>query len=170
MDKIDRRVRRIAGRVEEIVKEEFGVKYWQLKKEDEIRCLRLEQWEEKYKVSLEFILRTLVPIWKRKFARYSTGGFGVKIPTLVGQKSEDILKGKILELFPDGENVRQWKAVEQQKQWAQYREGVRQKENWELPMRAVQEYQHRMEREREARKEFEKKAWLRPYRGNPWIS
>lgn len=166
---IEKKIRRMAGRVETIVKEEFGVKYWQLKPEDEIRCLRLEQWEEKYKVSLRFILRTLVPIWKQKFARYTKGAFGVKIPTLVGSKSEEILKGKILELYPDGENVRQWKAVEQQRQWAQYREGIKQVENWELPMKAVQDYQHRMERERELRKEFEKRARLRPYRNNPWI-
>jgi hypothetical protein len=168
--KIDRRVRQIAGRVEQIVKEEFGVNYWNLKEEDEIRCLRLQQWEDRYKVSLRFILKTIVPIWKQKFARYTTGAFGVKIPTLVGDKSEEILKQKVLELFPDGENIRQWKSIKQQAQWNHYREGIRQKENWESPRDAVREYQQRMNRERELRKEFEKAARLRPYRNNPWVS
>jgi hypothetical protein len=169
-DKLMRRTRRIAGRVEAFVKKEFSVRWWNLKQEDEIRCLRLEQWEDRYKVSLRFILTSIVPIWKRKFARYAAGAFGVKIPTLVGEKSEEILKGKIEELFPDGENIRQWKATQQQRQWALFREGIRQKENWEEPGQAVRDYQQRMEREREARKKFEKKAKLRPYRGNPWIS
>jgi hypothetical protein len=160
----------MAGRLEEIVREEFGVKYWKLREEDEIRCLRLEQWEDRYRVSLRFILTTIVPIWKQKFARYSAGAFGVKIPTLVGQKSEEILKQKIAELFPNGENIQQWKATAQQRQWTQYRDGIKQKENWENPRDAVREYQQRMIRERELRKEFEKKARLRPYRGNPWIS
>lgn len=170
MDKgLEKRVRRVAGRVEEIVKREFGLTWWRLTQEDEIRCLRLEQWEEKYKVGLTWILKTLVPIWKQKFARYSMGAFGVKIPTLVGQKSEEILKEKIKELYPDGENIRQWKATGQQQQWFQYRTGVRQTENWELPMHAIKEYQQRMERERQDRKEFERRARFRPYRNNPWI-
>lgn len=167
---IGKRVRRMAGRVEETVKREFGLKWWRLTQEDEIRCLRFEQWEEKYRVSLTWILKTLVPIWRQKFARYSMGAFGVKIPTLVGQKSEEILKEKIKQLYPDGENLRQWKATEQQRQWSQYRQGVRVTENWELPMHAIREYQQRMVRERRDRNEFEKQARLRPYRGNPWIS
>lgn len=168
-DRLERRIRRIAGRVEELVKTEFGVKWWNLKKEDEVRCLRLAQWEETYRVSLEFILKTLVPVWKQKFARYSMGAFGVKIATLVGQKSEEILKGKIFELYPDGENIRQWKANEQQRQWNLYREGIKSRENWENPGQAAKEYQQRMIRERNARKVFESKAKKRPYRNNPWI-
>jgi hypothetical protein len=167
-NRLKQRVARMAGRLEVIVKKDFGVAYWKLKPEDELRCLRLEQWEEKYRVSLRFILRTIVPIWKQKFARYSGGRFGVKIPTLVGQKSEEILRQKVLELFPNGENIQQWKAQEQQRQWMKYREGIKTKENWEMPGQAVLEYQRRMEREREARKEFATKAHIRPYRGNPW--
>jgi hypothetical protein len=170
MIKQKQRVASVTGRIEEIVKEEFGVKFWRLKEEDEIRCLRLVQWEEKYHVSLRFILTTIVPIWKQKFARYSAGAFGVKIPTLVGQKSEEILKQKIAELSPNGEHIQVWRAREQQRQWSRYREGIRQKENWEDPGKAVTDYQHRMERERELRKEFEAKARLRPYRGNPWVT
>lgn len=167
---IEKRVRRMAGRVEVLVKQEFGLRWWKLKPEDEIRCLRLEQWEQKYRVSLKWIILTLVPIWKKKFARYASGAFGVKIATLVGDKSEEILRCKILELFPDGENIRQWKAGEQQRQWSRYREGIRQRENWEYPSQAVTDYQQRMMREREARKSFEKKAQRREYRNNPWIS
>jgi hypothetical protein len=170
IEKIDRKKQKVASRIEEIVKAEFGIRFWQLKPEDELRCLRLAQWEEKYRVSLRFILKEIVPIWKQKFARYSAGAFGVKIPTLVGSKSEEILRQKIVELFPNGENIQQWKATAQQRQWFQYREGIRLQENWEYPSQAVENYQHKMERERELRKEFEKKARLRPYRNNPWVS
>lgn len=167
--KFERRLAEVASRVELAVKEEFGLRWWRLTKEDEIRCLRLEQWEQKHCVSLRWILRTLVPLWKKKFARFAPGAFGVKIPTLVGSKSEDILKGKIAELYPDGENVRQWKSAQQQKQWSLYRQGIGRKENWEHPLRAAREYQQRMKRERLARMEFARRARLRPYRGNPWL-
>jgi len=164
----ERRVASCRGRIEAIVKERFGLKWWKLKREDEIRCLRLEQWEEKYRVPLWWILQTLVPIWRRKFAKYSLGAFGVKIPTLVGAKSEEIIRSEIKTQFPDGENVRQWKAREQQKQWSRYREGVGLREDWSHPLTAAKEYQQRMLRERKARVKFERTARRRLYRGNPW--
>lgn len=159
----------MAGRVEEVVKREFGVRFWNLKPEDEIRCLRLQQWEEKYRVPLDFILRTIVPVWKKKFARYSQGAFGVKIPTLVGKKSEEILKERLKELYPDGENHEQRRAQEQQRQWNYYREGIRVSEDWITPIRAAKRYQERMAKERLRRSGFEKQARKRPYRGNPWV-
>lgn len=169
MNKIlEGRVRRVAMRVEDIVKREFGLRWWKLKPEDELRCLRLVQWEEKYKVSLDWIFRTLVPIWKKKFSQYSHGRFGVKLPTLVGAKSEEILIGKIRETWPDGENIRQWQCLEQQRQWSHHRAGIARKEDWNHPMQAALSYQQRMIREREKRKQFEKVARRRRYRGNPW--
>ena len=169
MDRIlERRVASSNARVEQIVKEQFGLKFWRLKEEDRLRILRLEQWEEKYKVPLWWILVTLVPIWKKKFARYSYGAFGVKIPTLVGAKSEAIIRARILEEFPNGENVRIWRAQEQQWQWASYRQGVGLKEDWTNPLRAARDYQQRMQRERQARDVFEKVARRRHYRNNPW--
>lgn len=163
------RARQTAGRLERLVKKEFGVRWWQLSKEDELRCLRLVQWEEKYRVPLEAILKLLVPIWKKKFSRFGSRGLGVKIPTLVGAKSEAILKQTIAELYPDGENIRQWQAREQQRQWGIHQDGIRNKENWSISIaHAVRDYRRRLERERERRKDFEQRAQLRPYRGNPW--
>ena len=168
-EKLERRVAAVAARVEILVKEEFGLRWWRLTPEDELRCLRLVQWEEKYRVPLRWIFRTIVPVWRARFAKFVQGGFGVKIPTLVGSKSEDILKGRLAELYPDGENIRQWQAREQQWQWDYYRQGIRTREDWEHPLRAARNYQQRMARERQARREFAQRAKRRPYRGNPWL-
>jgi hypothetical protein len=167
-EKLRKRVRQVASRVEKIVKAQFGLSWWRLTAEDEIRCLRLVQWEEKYRVPLEGILNLLVPIWKKKFSRYGARGLGVKIPTLVGNKSEEILKAKVLEQWPDGQNIAQWKALEQEWQWLLYKGSTRTKEDWEHPLQAAQEYQKRMRRERERRKQFSRVACQRRYRGNPW--
>lgn len=169
MDKITTaRVARVRARVELIAKKKFGVKFFGTTKEDDIRLLRLAQWEEKYFVPLEWILQTLVPIWRAKFSRHGHRGLGVRIPTLVGNKSEEILTREILRTWPDGQHIAQWRAKTQELQWAAERQGIRTREDWEHPLKAARLYQQRMMREREKRKQFQRIACRRPYRGNPW--
>jgi len=82
---------------------------------DQLRLLNWKCWIEKYHVSLSFVVETLVPYWTKKIMErtrrpYKTGyGWGVKISTLTGPVSEDILKNRIIREFPDGENDTDWK-------------------------------------------------------------
>ena len=159
----------VASRVERIVKRQHGVTWFKPTAEDRLRLLRLAQWEEKYKVPLEWILGLLIPIWREKFSKYrKTNGLGVTIPTLVGATSEAILVREIKKEWPDGQNIAQWRAKEQELQWAAYRAGIRNREDWEHPIQAARDYQQRMMREREKRKQFQRIACRRPYRDNPW--
>ncbi len=166
---LSKRISRLANRLEVIAKRDFQLNFWRLKDEDEIRALRLEQWEEKYMVPLDWILAQLVPIWKQKFSRYQSGGLGVKMATLVGAKSEEILKAKIAEEFPDGENIEQWKSKYQQQQWDLCLQDVKMKEDWTTPAKAVKEYQQRVQRLRRNREAFQRIAKRRRYRNNPWL-
>lgn len=162
------RTQQVLTEVEEIMKKDFGVKYFRLKQEDQLRLLRLKQWEEKYAVSLRWMLKQLIPFWREKYSKYSGKvGFGVTISTLVGKVSEEIILGKIWEQFPDGENKLQMKSVSQQYQWTRIWDAPR-KESWDDPVEAIRKYQSRMLEERQDRKLWARKLCRRRYRTNPW--
>jgi len=163
-----RRVVGVSVEVERIMKHWFGVKWFRLKKNDEIRLLRLKQWEEKYHVSLIWIMSQLLPFWRARHARYKKEqGLGVTVATFVGRVSEEFLRERIREQFPDGEPEKRWKVETQQSQWARI---------WDLPGRsystdpilAVKEYRKRIGLEREDRRRWASKLRKRRYRGNPW--
>ena len=97
-----RRAMETTALVERILKRDYGVKWFGLKKEDEIRLLRLRQWEEKYRVSVAWILAHLLPVWRQKYAKHkSSTGLGVMVGTLVGQASERILREAIAKEYPE---------------------------------------------------------------------
>jgi hypothetical protein len=165
-----RKVMGIVARVENQLKKEFGVGWFRLKQEDEIRLLRLEGWEEKYKVPVEWILRQLVPFWREKYSKYSKKvGLGVTVATLTGKKSEEILQQRIAEEFPDGENIARWKVREQQRQWEIVSDRSNGREDWMEPGKTLKKYRTRMERERQERQTWATKTKKRRYRNNPWI-
>jgi hypothetical protein len=168
---LTQRVMKVEALVQEIVKREFAVRWFKPKEEDAIRLLILQQWSEKYKVSVEWILRHLVPIWRTSFAKYqSTGGLGVNIATLVGKKSELILQERLKKEFPDGENLAAWQSKEQSRQWQRFWDQDPKSEDWEFPGTAVKQYQKQMARERRWRKKFQHEQQKRRYRGNPWTT
>ena len=162
-----RRVMAVLTEVEHVLRRNHNVKWFRLKKEDEIRLLRLKQWEEKYRVSISYILGKLIPFWTQKYAKYSKAVFGTTISTLVGSVSEKVLQEAVAKDYPDGENEKRWKAMTQQRQWARIWDGPR-KENWQDPIQAVREYRNRMKLERADRKSWARKLARRKYQGNPW--
>lgn len=87
------------------------VKLW-LTKNDQQSLLILKTWEDKYKVSLKFILIILLPFWEsfiqRRSRKMKRMGLNVRVSTLVGKKSEQILVDNIKKLYPDGENKQMW--------------------------------------------------------------
>ena len=169
MKNIRRQTSGIIGRLEVILRRDWKLQYFRPKEEDELRALRLRQLEELYKVPLEWILAQLLPIWRKKFSRYQSGGLGVSMATLVGDKSEEIIRQRLKEEYPEQENEALWRSQQQQSQWQLFRDGIKKRDNWEDPVVAVRDYTARMNRERAARAEFERMARRRPYRGNPWI-
>src|SRR6266404_7346656 len=74
---------------------------------DKYKLLILRSWEIKYQVPLSYILKTLVPFWEqfifRRSRKMKQRGFNVKISTLTGKKSEQILIQMITKDF-NGKN------------------------------------------------------------------
>lgn len=165
---LNRRVMKVSAIMERIVKEDFGLRWWKPKREDDYRLLRLLQWEEKYKVSVRWIVHLLVPIWKKKYSKYQKNGIGVTIATLVGKKSEEILVQSIVEKFPDGEHLMKWRANAQNGQWRRLQEEKR-KLKWENPTQAISQYRKAILQERESFRRLSQKMKRRKWRSNPWL-
>ncbi len=70
------------------------VKLW-LTKPDQYRLLTLRAWESKYKVDTRNILQLLLPFWEafiqRRSRKMKRIGLNVKVSTLTGKKSEQVL-------------------------------------------------------------------------------
>jgi hypothetical protein len=168
ISELNLRMMALTQRVERAVKSQFDVKWWKPSKEDELRLLRLEQWEQKYKVSMEWMLGVLVPVWLNKFGKFKKGqSLGVSISTLVGQASERILRIELDKLYPEREHIQIWRAREQQRQWLQVEEDLWGREDWTVPKEMVRRYRRKMGRARERLRRFSQ-SQKRPYRGNPW--
>jgi hypothetical protein len=94
------------------------VKLW-LTKNDQYSLLTLKVWEDKYKVSLKFILIILLPFWEtfvqRRSKKMKRAGLNVRVSTLIGKKSEQILQESIKKLYPNGENIQMWLAEERER-------------------------------------------------------
>lgn len=154
-------------RVEEIMKKQFGVSYFRLSKEDELRLLTLLGWEIQYKISLDWILMKLVPVWRSRFGKFKRKqAFGTRVSTLVGKKSEEILKEAIAKELPD--NIEHWKGLEQNRQWELVRDRGFSKEDWTDARKQIRRYVKACEQERENRRKFSKRMAKRNYRNNPW--
>lgn len=169
--------------VNKILKEEFGRKMFYLKKPDQYRLLVLDVWRERYKVTVRFILKRLVPYYQARISKWQkrryTDGLGIRVATLVGVHSEQILKEAIQQEFPDAENWDEWR-------WKRRLEILKQREketddgiatrektvqDFAKPERYMKYYQRKT---RQKRAEFEKELnndenKRRPYRGNPWL-
>lgn len=106
-------------KVDRTLQKDFQKKFYgQLPWEDQLRLLTLKMWERKYHVSLHFILSTLIPFWKAmmesKRRRTNEQSLGIRIATLTGKVSEKILQKEIQKHYPNGENVTEWRATEQE--------------------------------------------------------
>jgi hypothetical protein len=87
------------------------VKLWLVQK-DKYRLLTLRAWETKYKIDLKTILQILLPFWEafvqRRSRKMKKAGLNVRVSTLVGKKSEQILKDQINKLYPSSEHKTLW--------------------------------------------------------------
>lgn len=181
--KLNLKAQKMFHLVNRILKEEFNRKIFYPKEIDQQRLLVLGVWRERYKVSVRFILRKLIPYYQSRITKWRkrryTDGLGVKIPTLVGNHSEQILKETIRQEFPEGENYDEWrwkKRLEIIKRREQANDdGIATREktvqDFAKPERYMKYYQRKS---KQKRTEFEKalnndENKKRPYRDNPWL-
>jgi hypothetical protein len=146
---------------------------------DQLRLLTLRAWEMKYKVSLKFILSTLLPFWqsflKNKTKKISRG-LGVRISTLTGKKSEQILRDAISRTYPDNENVLVWMAERREEiiqcELERMHTGIRIKSllKFSSPQKYFRHYQNRIQEEALLREQIEDRMKKFNYRDNPFRS
>lgn len=109
---------RITGLVSQIASEEFQKRIYRISDMDGMRLLRLKLWSRRYKVSIRFILQVLIPFWTRQFnkaGRFRSSSLGVRIITLTGRKSEEVLKEAIATAYPARENELEWRWEERER-------------------------------------------------------
>lgn len=177
---LELRPARVRRRVNEITERRWGKSLFRTRTEDQIRLLKLIVWQERYKVSMEYILSILVPVFLDRLpARYrQKKSLGVRISTLTGRAAERILKDAIKRQYRSEENIGQWAFDRKEeilearwedgehvlphppsilayaspaKYMAAYRKRIRQREEW-LTHQDAQQINRR-----------------RKYRMNPWL-
>jgi hypothetical protein len=108
------------GIVEKVLKEKFGrTLFFQRPKDDDLyRLLSLRTWTLRYKLPLSEILEIILKFWdsivsKRRMKalqKQQFRGLGCTIPCLCGDRSQEIVAEYVKKKYPNGENVRAWKA------------------------------------------------------------
>lgn len=125
---LESKVLRLQAGLKKIMEEDFGRKLWDVSRQDALRLLTLEVWQERYKVPVRYMLKTILPFWhsvisKRSRRRAKNNGLGCKIVQLVSRRSEDVLVEQILKDYPSGENVLDWRMRQRAEQVLPKREG-----------------------------------------------
>lgn len=152
-----------------------------LKEPDRYRLLILKTWTDRYNVSLRYILETILPFWEsfiqKRSKRLKGRGLNVRVSTLTGKKSEDILREQIKKDFPNDANkiIR----INQERQRiisrAHYLENKRKGiSDIEYPRfrsveRYIRNYRYRIRKESKYRMKLEASFQERPYRTNPFV-
>ena len=161
------------------------------------RLLTLKVWMDKYKISLRFILQTLVPFWEKflnkRTKKLKSKGLNVQIATLVGKKSEQILQESITNAFPHNEHKQLWvmnhkeRIIQHELHRMEKRsdDGVVVKQtdpsrsrddsgdilsltDFSTPVRFIRYYRKYIERENITREHIEEEMKKRRYRNNPF--
>lgn len=163
--------------VEGIIAKEFGAQLFRMKNDDAIRLLRLRVWSVRYKVSVAYIIKRLVPHYKKYASnfrrRYNDKGIGVTIAVLTGRMAEEKLREFISKDFPDGENTIEWKEDEKNRCLALLNgDEVVGRPKPFLHYRSVKlfitAYESRVQKMNRDLTKIEKKMSKQPWRGNPF--
>lgn len=160
--------------LKKIRKEE--VRLW-LSQKDKYKLLKLRVWAEKYFISIEYILQTLLPFWEsfvqRRSKRMKRSGLNVRVSTLTGKKSEEILLEKVKKDFPDNLNKVVFKAKDRERLFQlslgkDMKVKTKNLFDYTNPKKYVAVYRKAMKSEYKEREAFELEMKKRPYRGNPF--
>jgi hypothetical protein len=105
------------ARTQVVVKRELGEKHtlqW-MSLVDRQRLTVLLVWEQKYKVSLEWMVELLLNHYQGKRKRVTSGrhyrnpALPVRVVTLVSETSRELIENAIEAAYPNGENVQMWR-------------------------------------------------------------
>ena len=140
-----------------------------LARQDQLRLLNLKFWTSEYKVSLRYILSVLLPYWEnakhiqRKKPIY---GLGIRVATLIGARSRQVLEEQMQKDYPGGENEFEFRS-ELESRVALAPEVLADYRITD-PRKLMVAYRARIRRARQAVDEFAKQMARRSWRGNPY--
>jgi hypothetical protein len=164
-------IKQVESTLEVIRKEKVNL---YLTQKDIYRLLILRSWTIKYKVSLEYILRNILIFWEafvqRRSKQMKGRGLNVRVSTLTGKKSEEILKQFIEKDFPNNLNINIWKTSEQERIFRiKETEGIKTvRREIKTLSKYVKHYKYSIRKENTRRERIEKLFQSRPYRDNPF--
>jgi hypothetical protein len=152
---------------------------------DRRRLTVLWVWEQRYRVSVEWILEVLLRVYSKARMRAAPKrkikGLPVSVKTLVSKASEAILQQELNRQYPWNEHIEIWRQYEQDRILNKLRaialleEGLQddqQKTFLDFP--SLKKYRRWYEKEMRRRRSWsdsmkrKMKATSKPYRGNPW--
>lgn len=150
-----------------------------LNDKDRLRLLVLRSWTVRYSVSLDYILRKVLPFWEafvqRRSKRMKSRGLNVQVSTLVGKKSEEILIQNIEKDFPNGINRILRKQEDTERIFSKLlsqesNDGIKVKQPRISTLeKYVRHYKYSMKQDSKRRDRIEAEFQKRPYRTNPFI-
>jgi hypothetical protein len=154
-------------------------KLWKVSELDSARLTKLLVWSERYGVSLEYILETLLGYYYSSLPRANRDrakqgrSLGVRIATLVGNASHSVLLDHLQADFPDGNNLAAFKEEEKERiadildpDYVPRRaRGILQ---FKTVSSYVNAYTRLMELRRKGVSRIDKKMGKIAWRGNPW--
>lgn len=161
--------------------------FYSLQKNELFRLLRFRAWEEIYQVDILYILTRLLPFWSKwipaRTRKAKVGqGLGVRISTLTGKKSEQMLIEFIKQDFPSGQNKtlhRSWmqSVILDREMETPSEDGIKVKTvkdknlfDFPHPRGYVQYYERRIRKQHQKREHIIQEMKARPFRGNPFVS
>jgi hypothetical protein len=168
MHKAGYRVRRVLIQfLEERTKKKFVLR---LKPKDQLRLGIFEVWAARHKVSVGYVLQTILDYWR---AKRKGSLLGASLPALTSGGSYALLVNKIAEDFPDGANVSLWKAQERMRLLglAEPRGKIKSLFDPENAEHSCSIEIEHIERRRKVLEKAESESWRkqRRWRGNPWV-
>lgn len=169
-------VKEVERTLSRIRKEEVSIF---LNDKDRLKLLILRSWGIRYSVSVEYILRTVLPFWEafvqRRSKKMKSRGLNVQVSTLIGKKSEATLIQNIEKDFPNGIN----KVLHKQEAAERiYTKILSQDKNDGIKIKQpristlekyVRHYRHSMKKDSKNRERIEVEFLKRPYRTNPFV-
>lgn len=149
---------------------------------DIYRLLILRSWVIRYKVSMEYILRNILVFWEafvqRRSRKMKSAGLNVRVSTLTGKKSEEILQQMIQKDFPNGLNKVIWKTNNQERIFRiKPNDGIqtvntvntKTKTKARTLHKYVKQYKYKIKKENKRREKIQDIFQTKNYRDNPFM-
>lgn len=153
----------------------MGKKLWRVSEMDGLRLTRLLAWGERYSVSVEYILRAVLPVLSKAVERRTgkkSKGLGTSIAVLTGQVSREILQEKIAKDFKGGENINSTVNERQNAMINILDDELNGKPKNPLTFKTsegyVNAYTQSIKRKRKDREKLEDQIAKQPFRNNPF--